>query len=90
MDNEKYKIDQLEKQGYKKITVWNEVTLAGSVDHSHPFDTHLVVIDGEIEMTVNDQSKVLKASEEVNIPRHTLHHGKIGPKGCRYITAEKY
>ncbi len=90
MENEKDKIAELKRQGYKNVTIWNEVTAAGSVDHSHPFDTHLVVLDGEIEVIVDDQSRVLKTSEEIDIPRGTMHHSRLASKGCRYITAERF
>src|SRR5689334_6716296 len=90
MENEKRKIEELKKQGYEKVTVWDEVTIFGSRDHSHPFNTHIVVLEGEIEISINGRTRVLKASDKVDIPRDTLHHSKLGSGGCRYITAEKY
>jgi hypothetical protein len=90
MKNEKDKIDELKKQGYENVIVWDKVTAFGSVDHSHSFDTRIVVLSGEIEISINGQTRVLKTSDEIDIPRDTLHHAKAGPSGCRYISAEKY
>lgn len=88
MENEKHKIDELKKQGYDKVIVWNEVTAAGSIDHSHSFDTYILVLDGKIEISINGQTKLLKTSDEIYIPKNTIHHSKASSEGCRYITAE--
>lgn len=88
MGSESLKIEELKKKGYDKVLVWDKVTAFGSTEHSHPFDTYLFILSGSMEITINGQSRVLKASDEVEIPKGALHYSKAGPEGCRYITAE--
>jgi len=89
MGSEKQKIEELKKQGYKEVTVWDTVTDYGQRDHSHPFDTYIFILDGEIEISIGGKISILKSDDEARIPKDILHHAKLGPNGCRYITAEK-
>lgn len=89
MGNENDTIAELKSKGYKNVTVWDKVTPAGSIEHSHPFDTCLFMLEGEMEITVNGNAKILKSSEKIKIPKDAPHFSKVISQGCKYITAEK-
>jgi quercetin dioxygenase-like cupin family protein len=88
--NNEQKIDKLKRKGYEPVYVWNAESNEEDPDHTHPFDTHLVVLDGEIEIGMDGKSMILKPGDEIDIPREKAHYGKVGAVGCRYIVGEKH
>ena len=44
--------------------------------HSHPNEQITVMIEGEIEMTIDNVTKILKAKDMAIIPENTIHFGK--------------
>ena len=84
------KIKNLEDKGYSPVYIWDAEPNEEDPDHSHNFDTCLVVLDGEIEIKFGSESNILKSGDEINIPRGKIHYGKAGKNGCKYIVAEKH
>jgi len=87
MDEE---VAKLKAAGYDNVYVWDAEPNEDDPDHTRPFDTPLVVLAGEIEIVMNGRSNILRANDEINIPRETVHSGKAGAKGCKYIVAERH
>ncbi len=44
--------------------------------HDHPFDQCGIVVEGEIEMSVGQEKKLLKPMETYFIPASVKHHWK--------------
>ena len=84
------KVEELKRLGYDNVFVWDAEAGEEDPDHSHPYDTRLVILDGEIEIKMDGESRILKSGEEIDIPREKVHYGKAGPNGCKYIVAEKH
>jgi quercetin dioxygenase-like cupin family protein len=87
-------VRKLEAEGYDKVFVYDAPPGDFDEEHTHDFDTKLVILDGEIQIKM-DANKILsnfvyKKGREVTIPRHSPHETKAGPHGCRYIVAERY
>ena len=90
MVNEQAKIKELKAKGYQKVYAWDAEPNEEDPDHTHPFDTHLVVISGEILIKMDKYNKTLRSGDEVEIPKETVHYGLVGAKGCKYIVAERH
>ncbi|MFN8355653.1 MAG: cupin domain-containing protein [Spirosomataceae bacterium] len=44
--------------------------------HSHPHEQISNVIEGELELTINDETRLCKAGDVAVIPPHAIHYGK--------------
>ena len=55
-------------------------------EHSHPHEQVVNLLDGEFELTINEQTKRLKAGQVAIIPSNAIHSGKA-ITDCRIIDA---
>lgn len=90
MINREQKITDLKQKGYEPVYVWDAEPNEEDSDHTHPFETHLIVLENEIEIGMNGSSVILKVGDEIDIPKDVVHYGKAGALGCKYIVAEKH
>ncbi|MBM3118352.1 MAG: cupin domain-containing protein [Chloroflexi bacterium] len=65
------------KSGANLTMAFMEITAnkEGSA-HNHPFDQCGIVVDGEIEMSIGEEKKLLKPMETYFIPAGTAHNWK--------------
>ena len=63
-------------------------------EHSHPFDTKLVIISGKIRIKKLEGDVItdyfFKEGDLVEIPRGQLHSAVASSEGCKYVVAEKH
>ena len=92
--NEQEIIEKLQSEGYDKVYIHNAEPGEIDDEHSHDFDTKLVILKGEIQIkstTGNFFSNMsYKTGSDTIIPRGKPHAAKVGPEGCRYVVAEKH
>jgi quercetin dioxygenase-like cupin family protein len=88
--NEADIVKELEAEGFDKVYVWAAEPGEEDPEHTHPFDTRLVVIEGDIRITMNGDVHTLSPGESFDIPHDMPHEGHAGMKGCRYAVAEKH
>ena len=50
MESKEQKIEELKQKGYNTVYIWNAEPNEEDSDHAHPFDTHLIILGGEIEI----------------------------------------
>lgn len=87
-------IDRLKEEGYGPVYVY--VAESGEVEeeHEHDFYTKLVVLEGDLSITLVTGGVVTnmnyRVGNEVSIAKGCRHSAKVGDKGCRYIVAEKH
>ena len=81
-------ISQLKSEGYQKVYTWDAKPNESDSNHTHPHDTALIVLEGEIAITIGGKSHLLKPGDRFNIPKETLHSGFCGPDGCKYVVGE--
>ena len=62
--------------GTMTISFWNIATGAVLPLHSHMHEQVTQVIEGELELTVEDQTMILKAGDVVTIAPHEEHSGR--------------
>jgi quercetin dioxygenase-like cupin family protein len=48
-----------------------------------------VILDGQMELTLNGQTRIYKAGERCDVPAGAVHSARMGLAGCRYIVGEK-
>ncbi len=54
----------------------------GSPPHAHPEEQMGLVLEGEIDFTIGDQTRVLRKGCVYVIPTNVPHGGWAGPEGC--------
>lgn len=84
------KVELLKQKGYNNVYIWDAEPREEDPDHSHVFDVHLEILEGDIEIRINGESHLLSQDARIDIPRNTIHYGLAGVHGCRYIVAEKH
>lgn len=55
---------------------------AGIPTHSHIHEQMGVVLEGEIEMTIGNESRTCRPGDAYTIPGDVPHSGMAGPNGC--------
>lgn len=87
-------IEKLKAEGYDKVWVYQAEPNEVEEEHSHDYDTKLIILAGAINITSILDGAVTNiqylAGSEVIIPRENLHSAKVNAEGCRYIVAEKH
>ncbi len=56
-----------------EVQLQSDVRDAGPADHSHPQGEAFYVLDGEVEVTLEGQARVLATGGFVQIPANTIH-----------------
>jgi len=80
---------KLQSEGFRHTYIWQDGPNAYYPDHTHPVETAHVILDGEMTVTQNGQTRTCPAGDRVDVPARTVHSAKMGPRGCRYLIGEK-
>jgi quercetin dioxygenase-like cupin family protein len=87
-------IEKLKMEGFDPVYVYDAQPGEVDEEHAHNFDTKLVILSGDIQITslVDGVVRNIKYGEgdELFILRNTPHTAKVGLSGCRYVVAEKH
>jgi quercetin dioxygenase-like cupin family protein len=83
-DIKTFKLDEFRPGIWSKIESGKSLTMAvmeiapgkEGMAHEHPFDQCGVVVEGEIEMSIGDEKKLLKSMETYFIPAGINHNWK--------------
>ena len=81
--------DQLRREGFWHIYVWQDGPNAHYPDHIHPTLSAHIILEGEMTLTMNGEARTFRAGERCDVPAGTFHAAQIGRKGCRYRIGEK-
>ncbi len=82
-------IEQLNKEGFGDVEVYEDKPNLEYYKHTHEKLTVHIIISGSMELTDENGIKELVAGERFDIPAGATHSAKIGSLGCKYIVAEK-
>ena len=83
-------------QGINARTFWGENLLLAVVDldpnvalpnHSHPHEQGGIVIEGQLELTIDGEARLLKPGDIYIIPGGVEHSAKSGPEPVRVMDA---
>lgn len=71
-------------QGFDEVVErhWNPGAVVDT--HEHPFDAHALVIQGEMWLTVGNQTQHLLPGDTFALARNTLHAERYGNEGATY------
>lgn len=86
---EKNIIKKLEQEGFKGIFVHTDLPGAYYPEHTHMGITVHVVLEGEIAITMDGQTKTYNVGDRFDVPCEVTHSARVGKSGCRYIIGEK-
>lgn len=81
-------VARLKTEGYGHVFVWRDAPGATYPPHTHAGDTAHVVMDGEIAITVDGETKVYGPGERFDVPAGQVHSARAGPHGCVYVVGE--
>lgn len=79
---------KLAREGYTEIYEWSDVPHYEYPLHKHETDTTLIVLKGDITVTIEGKTKKYSAGETVVVPAHKMHYAKVGSKGASYLVGE--
>lgn len=81
--------NKLRQEGFSNFFVWRDDSNVYYPDHTHPTTTAHVILEGEMTLTANGKTQTYKAGDRCDVPAHTIHSARIGPRGCQYLIGEK-
>lgn len=76
-------------QGYEQVLdrVWAPLTVVET--HTHPFAAKAVVTQGEMWLTVGDETRHLRPGDGFELAREVPHSERYGPAGATYRVARR-
>jgi quercetin dioxygenase-like cupin family protein len=80
---------QLVAEGFSNTFVWQDRPGAYYSDHTHVDLTAHIILDGEMTLTMNGQSRTYHMGDRCDVPAGAVHSAKMGDHGCRYLIGEK-
>lgn len=83
-------VDEYEGQGYHHVHIRHDNAGMVYAPHYHPFHVVLHVLDGELDVKIDDQHKILTKNEKISIDVGRFHTTCVGKTGCVYLHAEKH
>jgi len=77
-------------QGFDEVLerVWQPGTVIDT--HTHPFAVKALVVAGELELTVGDDTRRLRAGDPFELAREVPHAERYGPEGATFWVARKH
>ena len=79
----------LEAEGFSDTFVWQDRPNAFYPDHTHAGLTAHIILDGEMTLMMNGESRTYTVGQRCDVPAGATHSARMGPSGCRYLVAEK-
>lgn len=87
--SERY-IQALEKEGYDTVYEWQDEPGKTYEEHSHDYETAIMVTDGSMTVLINGQEQLVQANERISIKANQPHKVIVGENGVIYIIGEKH
>ena len=87
-DEERYR-KQLEAEGFSHAFVWQDGPGAFYSEHTHAGLTAHFILDGEMTLSTDGQSRTYRKGDRCDVPGGAVHSAKMGPQGCKYLVGEK-
>jgi quercetin dioxygenase-like cupin family protein len=77
--------EQLKAEGYPEVRFNQYQPNHHAAEHSHPFDVHALVLEGEITLTVDGRATRYGVGDDFRMAAGCRHVEDVGPQGVRYI-----
>lgn len=80
---------QLEDEGFSPIYLHRDEPHVLYANHTHAKSTTYIILEGEMILTVEGETRVVKTGDRFDVPAGAAHSVRMGPKGCKYLIGEK-
>lgn len=81
---------RLREQGYGEVTMVERPANVALEEHTHPFEAHALILEGEIEIQcAGEAAKTYRAGEVFQLAKATPHTERYGPAGVRYVVGRR-
>ncbi len=80
--------EQLHKEGFTGTYVWRDGPHAFYPGHTHPTMTAHIILEGEMSLTMGQETRTYRVGERCDVPAGTVHSARMGPNGCKYLIGE--
>ena len=87
--NEKELEKTLRDEGFSGIFTHRDSPNAYYTEHTHSGVTAHIVLEGEITLSAEGNTKMYRTGERFDVPAGAVHSARVGPSGCRYMIGEK-
>jgi len=67
-----------------------DLAVATVATHTHPFAVKALVVQGEMWLTVQGQTRHLHAGDSFELDREAPHAERYGPSGATYWAARRH
>ena len=81
---------QARAQGYDEVLVREWEPHHVTPEHTHPFDVHAVVVQGEFWLVAEGTTRHVKTGDTFDLARDMLHQERYGPQGAIFWAARKH
>ncbi len=81
---------QLSKDGYTETLTRSWEPNQQVATHSHPFDAHALVLQGEFTLSWNGQSKILRQGDTFSMAAGCEHVEQYGAQGATYLVGRRH
>lgn len=80
---------KLRQDGYDEVLTrdWHPNQVVP--EHTHPFDAHALVLEGEVTLTLQGRSLTCRAGDTFKVPAGTPHAETYGPAGARFLAGRR-
>jgi len=89
MNDEATLSEQLRREGFSRVYVWEDGAHARYGNHTHPTETAHIILSGEMTLTVDGKTASYHVGERCDVPANTRHSAVMGACGCRYLIGER-
>jgi quercetin dioxygenase-like cupin family protein len=89
MESESQLRKQLDAEGFSHTFVWQDGPRTFYPDHTHAGLTAHIILDGDMTLTMDGQSRTYRVGDRCDVPASAVHSAQMGTRGCRYLVGEK-
>lgn len=82
-------IELLAKEGFAEIATVEREAFGFLDMHSHPFEAKALILDGEIQLRIDDAEQICKKGQLFHLRANQPHSERYGPDGVRYVVGRK-
>ena len=82
-------IQLLEQEGYPQPIEVQQVPNGSLGDHAHPFAVKALVIEGSIDLTIQEKTRTYEPGDIFQLGFEELHTESYGPDGVTYLASRK-
>ena len=79
---------ELRREGYR-VVMNSQVPNKQVGKHCHDFDAKVMVLGGEITVTLDNKAKTFRAGQCFMVPAGRMHSEQVGPEGVAFVSGRR-